>query len=73
MSGTPVKFEVLLTDGAEQDLESIHDYISEFDCVANANHVLDALMDVVERQVITKVESLSLDEVRAVGGRRESP
>ena len=23
MSGTPVKFEVLLTDGAEQDLESI--------------------------------------------------
>ena len=48
MSGTPAKFEVLLTDGAEQDLEAIHDYISEFDCVANANHVLDALMEVVE-------------------------
>mgnify|MGYP003328833903 FL=1 len=48
MSGTKVKFEVLLTDGAEQDLEVIHDYISEFDCVANANHVLDALMDVVQ-------------------------
>ena len=40
--------DVLLTAGAEQDLESIHDYISEFDCVANANHVLDALMNVVQ-------------------------
>ena len=49
MAGTPAKFEVLLTDGAEQDLEAIHDYISEFDCVANANHVLDALMKVVEK------------------------
>ena len=42
------KFEVLLTQGAEQDLEAIHDYISEFDCVANANHVLDQLMRVAE-------------------------
>ena len=48
MAGTPAKFEVLLTDGAEQDLEAIHDHISEFDCVANANHVLDELMAVVE-------------------------
>jgi toxin ParE1/3/4 len=48
MPGTPAKFKVLLTHGAEQDLEAIHDYISEFDCVANANHVLDTLMKVVE-------------------------
>ena len=48
MAGAPVKFEVLLTAGAEQDLEAIHDYIAEFDSVANANHVLDRLMDVVE-------------------------
>ena len=48
MAGTPARFDVLLTKGAEQDLEAIHDYISEFDCVANANYVLDALMDVVE-------------------------
>lgn len=41
------KFDVLLTAGAEQDLESIHDYISEFDCVASANDVLDQLMKVV--------------------------
>ena len=48
MAGTPAKFEVLLTEGAELDLEAIHDYISEFDCVANANYVLDELMSVVE-------------------------
>ena len=48
MAGTPTKFEVLLTQGAEQDLEAIHDYIAEFDCVANANYVLDQLVKVVE-------------------------
>ncbi|MBE9610956.1 type II toxin-antitoxin system RelE/ParE family toxin [Chitinilyticum piscinae] len=48
MAGTSAKFEVLLTEGAEQDLEAIHDYISEFDCVANANYVLDELLDVVD-------------------------
>ncbi|MCK6376768.1 MAG: type II toxin-antitoxin system RelE/ParE family toxin [Zoogloea sp.] len=48
MVGTPARFEVLLTEGAERDLEFIHDYIAEFDCVANANYVLDALMDAVE-------------------------
>ena len=48
MAGIPARFDVLLTKGAEQDLEAIHDYISEFDCVANANYVLDELMNVVE-------------------------
>ena len=40
--------EVLLTRGAEQDLESIHDYIAEFDGVPNADHVLDPLSSIVE-------------------------
>lgn len=48
MTGTSTQFEVLLTEGAEQDLEAIHDYISEFDSVVNANAVLDELMAVVE-------------------------
>jgi toxin ParE1/3/4 len=42
------QFEVVLTQGAEQDLEALHDYIAEFDCIANANHVLDKLMNIVE-------------------------
>lgn len=48
MAGKSTKFEVLLTQGAEQDLEAIYEYICEFDCIASANRVLDALMDVAE-------------------------
>lgn len=48
MTVVPAKFEVLLTTGAEQDLEAIHDYLCEFDCVASANVVLDELTKVVE-------------------------
>jgi toxin ParE1/3/4 len=48
MAGKSAEFEVLLTQGAEQDLEAIYDYICEFDGVASANYVLATLMDVVE-------------------------
>ena len=48
MARAPGKFVVLLTEGAEQDLEAIHDYISDYDCVENANYVLDQMMHVVE-------------------------
>jgi len=42
------RYEVLLTAGAEQDLESIYDYIAEFDSPASADHVLDRLMKAVD-------------------------
>ena len=48
MASKPAAFEVLLTQGAEQDLEAIYDHIAQFDCVANADHVLEALMAVAE-------------------------
>jgi toxin ParE1/3/4 len=48
MARASARFSVLLTDGAERDLESIYDYISESDSVANANHVLDRLMAIAE-------------------------
>lgn len=48
MMSAAAEFEVLLTHGAEQDLESIHDYIAECDCVASANYVLDESMAAVE-------------------------
>lgn len=48
MAGKPVRYDVVLTHGVERDLESIHDYIAEFDSVANANHVLDQLMKVAD-------------------------
>jgi len=43
----PAMFEVLLTAGAEQDLESLHDYVAEFDSPGKADDLLDALMEVV--------------------------
>jgi len=45
--GSPAEFRVLLTAGAEHDLESIHDYILEFDSAAAAEHVLERLMQLV--------------------------
>ena len=48
MTGKARRYAVLLTQGAEQDLESTTDCIAEFDSVANANHVLDRLMEVVD-------------------------
>ncbi|HUG98728.1 MAG TPA: type II toxin-antitoxin system RelE/ParE family toxin [Gammaproteobacteria bacterium] len=48
MARKPTRFEVLLTQGAEQDLESICDFIAGSDDTVAANHVLDRLMQVVE-------------------------
>ena len=48
MARGPNRYGVLLTRGAEQDLESTHDHIAEFDSPANADHVLDQLVDVVQ-------------------------
>jgi toxin ParE1/3/4 len=42
-----MSFKVLLTRGAERDLESIYDYIAEHDSQQNADHVLDKLLEVV--------------------------
>jgi toxin ParE1/3/4 len=41
-------YEVLLTQGAERDLEEIFDYIAEFDNRKNAEQLLDRVMDVVQ-------------------------
>lgn len=48
MAARGVRFDVLMTEGAEHDLESVYDYIAEFDCIANADYVLDQLNSVLE-------------------------
>ncbi|GAB3498865.1 type II toxin-antitoxin system RelE/ParE family toxin [Curvibacter fontanus] len=48
MARPPVTFEVLLTQGAEQDLESLYGYIAEFDSIASADHVLNQLLHVTQ-------------------------
>jgi toxin ParE1/3/4 len=43
-----MRHDVLLTEGAERDLEELYDYIAEVHSPANADYVLDQLMEVVE-------------------------
>jgi toxin ParE1/3/4 len=46
MPGAGKSYKVFLTAGAERDLESIYDYIVEYDSVANGHHVLNQLLKV---------------------------
>jgi toxin ParE1/3/4 len=48
MADRPASYEVLLTQGAEHDLESIHDYITDAHGGAQADYVLDRLMEVAQ-------------------------
>lgn len=43
-----MSYEVLLTRGAERDLEGIYDYIAEHDSQGNADYVLDKLLQIAE-------------------------
>ena len=43
-----MRYKVLLTEGAEHDLEDIHSYIAEYDSLNSADCVLDGLTEVAE-------------------------
>jgi toxin ParE1/3/4 len=43
-----MRYAVLLTEGAERDLEAIHDYIAELDSRNSAGYVLDRLLEAAE-------------------------
>lgn len=43
-----MRFKVLLTAGAEHDLEQLYDYIAGHDSIAQADYVLDQLVEVTE-------------------------
>ena len=43
-----MRFKVLLTAGAESDLNDLHGYIAEHDSPQNAGYVLDKLLEVAE-------------------------
>lgn len=44
-----MRFKVLLTVGAEGDLNDLHHYIAEHDAPSRADYVLDKLVEVAER------------------------
>jgi len=41
-----MRYKVLLTEGAERDLEDLHSYIVEYDSPDSADYVLDGLTEV---------------------------
>jgi toxin ParE1/3/4 len=63
------RFEVVLTEDAERDLEDIHSYIVAYDSPQNAERVLDRLLEVVE-DLSTHPERGSVpNELRSLGIR----
>lgn len=61
--------EVVLTRGAERDLEAIYDYIAQFDCVRSADSVLDRLMQVVGELSVFPERGSHPKELSALGMR----
>lgn len=62
-------YRVLLTRGAEQDIESIYDYIAEYDDPANADYVLDQLMATAEKLALMPERGSYPKELTALGMR----
>jgi toxin ParE1/3/4 len=52
MATRPSRYAVVLTAGAERDLEEIHDWIAEQDAPRKAHHVLDRLLAAAESLAI---------------------
>jgi toxin ParE1/3/4 len=67
MARSPARFQVVLTRGAEQDLESIYDYIADADSIASANYVLDQLMEAAESPSIHPERGNYPKELSALG------
>lgn len=62
-------FEVLLTEDEERDLEEIHDYISERDDPAKADHVLERLETTIENLAVNPNRGSYPKELLALGIR----
>jgi toxin ParE1/3/4 len=69
-----MRFEVVLTEDAEHDLEDLHSYVATYDSPKNADHVLDRLLEIAEGlsthpgrgSVPKELRSLGIQEYRQV-------
>lgn len=64
-----MRYEVLLTAGAERDLEEIHGYIAEFDSPDKADYVLDRLLKVADSLAAFPKRGSHPQELQALGIR----
>lgn len=64
-----MRYEVLITQGAERDLEEIYDHIAEFDSPEKAEYVLIRLLEVAERLATFPDRGPHPKELQALGIR----
>jgi toxin ParE1/3/4 len=64
-----MRYEVLITQGAERDLEEIYDHIAEFDSPEKAETVLSRLLEVAERLATFPDRGPHPKELQALGIR----
>jgi len=64
-----MRYEVLITQGAERDLEEICDHIAEFDSAEKADYVLQRLLEVAERLAAFPERGPHPKELQALGIR----
>jgi toxin ParE1/3/4 len=62
-------YEVLLTAGAERDLDDIYDHIAESDAPAKADYVLSRLLEAADRLAAFPERGSRPKELRALGIR----
>lgn len=64
-----MRFEVFLTEDAEQDLEDLYTYIAKFDSAKNADYVLERLLEVTESLATSPERGSQPNELRSLGIR----
>ena len=62
-------YKVLLTAGAESDLDDLHNYIAKHDSPSSADYVLDSLIEVAESLAIFPERGSYPQELLALGIR----
>ena len=62
-----MRFEVVLTEDAERDLEEIFTYIAKHDSPRNAEHVLTRILEIAETLTNAPTRGSQPKELRALG------
>lgn len=62
-----MRFEVLLTEDAERDLEDLYRYIAKLDSAKNADHVLERLLEISESLATSPERGSQPNELRSLG------
>jgi toxin ParE1/3/4 len=62
-----VRFQVVLTEDAERDLEDLITYIAEHDSPAGADHVLSQVLEIADSLAVAPTRGSQPRELRSLG------